>query len=110
MDDARPILTNRQGHPVSENQALRSVGERGPGTLENYSFIEKLTHFDRERIPGRVSKCAGFDLARAKALPPMPGKPLPHRRRDEPTYVGGETESQAAQPARPTAGETAGAK
>ena len=55
----RPILTTRQGQPVSENQALRSVGERGPATLENYQFIEKITHFDHERIPERVVHARG---------------------------------------------------
>ncbi|MFN2450890.1 MAG: catalase [Candidatus Dormibacteria bacterium] len=52
--EGEPILTTRQGHPVRDNQSLRSVGERGPATLENYHFIEKITHFDRERIPERV--------------------------------------------------------
>ncbi|MGN6387983.1 MAG: catalase, partial [Burkholderiaceae bacterium] len=46
QNDQRPTLTTRQGHPVSENQAMRTVGERGPATLENYQFIEKITHFD----------------------------------------------------------------
>lgn len=55
----RPVLTTRQGHPVRDNQALRSVGERGPATLENYQFIEKITHFDRERIPERVVHARG---------------------------------------------------
>src|SRR5689334_3722191 len=59
MDDKRPILTNRQGHPVRDNQSLRTVGERGPATLENYQFIEKITHFDRERIPERVVHARG---------------------------------------------------
>ena len=54
-----PTLTTRQGHPVSDNQSLRSVGERGPATLENYQFIEKITHFDRERIPERVVHARG---------------------------------------------------
>src|SRR3979409_264191 len=55
MTDAppTPFLTTRQGHPVGDNQALRSVGERGLATLENYQFIEKITHFDRERIHER---------------------------------------------------------
>ena len=57
--EGRPVLTTRQGHPVSDNQALRSVGERGPATLENYQFIEKITHFDRERIPERVVHARG---------------------------------------------------
>ena len=44
-------LTTRQGHPVPNNQSQRTVGSRGPATLENYHFIEKISHFDRERIP-----------------------------------------------------------
>ncbi|WP_372508733.1 catalase [Pseudalkalibacillus decolorationis] len=47
-------LTTRQGHPVKYNQNIRTVGNRGPATLENYHFIEKISHFDRERIPERV--------------------------------------------------------
>jgi catalase len=35
------ILTNRQGHPVTDNQNTRTVGNRGPMTLENYDFLEK---------------------------------------------------------------------
>jgi catalase len=52
-------LTTRQGHPVSNNQNLRTVGSRGPATLENYQFIEKISHFDRERIPERVVHARG---------------------------------------------------
>ena len=59
MSQDRPILTTRQGHPVRDNQAMRTVGERGPATLENYQFIEKITHFDRERIPERVVHARG---------------------------------------------------
>ena len=59
MNEQRPTLTTRQGHPVRDNQSLRSVGERGPATLENYQFIEKITHFDRERIPERVVHARG---------------------------------------------------
>ena len=47
-------LTTRQGHPVTDNQNLRTIGSRGPATLENYHFLEKMSHFDRERIPERV--------------------------------------------------------
>src|SRR6476659_5059151 len=53
------ILTTRQGHPVSDNQNLRTIGSRGPATLENYQFIEKISHFDRERIPERVVHARG---------------------------------------------------
>ncbi len=52
-------LTTRQGHPVVDNQNLRTVGRRGPTTLENYHFLEKITHFDRERTPERVVHARG---------------------------------------------------
>ncbi|AWN22559.1 catalase [Deinococcus irradiatisoli] len=52
-------LTTRQGHPVSNNQNLRTVGSRGPATLENYQFLEKISHFDRERVPERVVHARG---------------------------------------------------
>jgi catalase len=53
------VLTNRQGHPVYDNQNQRTVGARGPATLENYQFLEKVSHFDRERIPERVVHARG---------------------------------------------------
>ncbi|MQW76059.1 catalase [Nocardioides sp. dk4132] len=56
-DDRR--LTTRQGHPVYDNQNERTVGPRGPATLENYHFLEKVSHFDRERIPERVVHARG---------------------------------------------------
>jgi len=56
---ADDTLTTRQGHPVTDNQNIRTVGDRGPGTLENYHFLEKITHFDRERIPERVVHARG---------------------------------------------------
>ncbi|MCC5574205.1 catalase [Microtetraspora sp. AC03309] len=57
--DDQPVLTNRQGHPVYDNQNQRTVGARGPATLENYQFLEKISHFDRERIPERVVHARG---------------------------------------------------
>lgn len=56
---SEPILTTRQGHPVPDNQNLRTVGNRGPAVLENYHFLEKITHFDRERVPERVVHARG---------------------------------------------------
>lgn len=59
MDDKNKILTNRQGHPITNNQSIRTVSNRGPATLENYDFIEKISHFDRERVPERVVHARG---------------------------------------------------
>ena len=58
-DDQRETLTNRQGHPIHDNQNQRTIGSRGPATLENYQFIEKMAHFDRERVPERVVHARG---------------------------------------------------
>jgi catalase len=60
MSDDDKRLTTRQGHPVYNNQQQRTVGSRGPATLENYHFLEKISHFDRERIPERVVHARGF--------------------------------------------------
>jgi catalase len=53
------LLTDGQGHPINDDQDLQTIGDRGPATLENYHFIEKLSHFDRERIPERVVHAHG---------------------------------------------------
>ncbi|WP_210481637.1 catalase [Naasia sp. SYSU D00948] len=58
-DETQDRLTTRQGHPVYDNQNQRTVGARGPATLENYHFLEKISHFDRERIPERVVHARG---------------------------------------------------
>lgn len=59
LGNVEGILTNRQGHPITDNQNTRTVGDRGPTVLENYNFLEKITHFDRERIPERVVHARG---------------------------------------------------
>jgi catalase len=59
QNDGSNTLTTRQGHPVSDNQNVRTVGNRGPVTMENYQFLEKMSHFDRERIPERVVHARG---------------------------------------------------
>lgn len=58
-ENAPNTLTTRQGHPITDNQNLRTVGARGPATLENYQFLEKISHFDRERVPERVVHARG---------------------------------------------------
>jgi catalase len=55
-----PILTTQQGTPVSDDQNSLRVGPRGPATLEDFHFREKIFHFDHERIPERVVHARGF--------------------------------------------------
>ena len=64
-NNGQKVLTNRQGHPVYDNQNNRTVGDRGPTVLENYQFLEKITHFDRERVPERVVHARGAGAHRA---------------------------------------------
>nr|WP_315898160.1 catalase [Chitinophaga pinensis] len=52
-------LTTRQGQPVHNNQSMRTLGNRGPAVMENYQFLEKIAHFDRERVPERVVHARG---------------------------------------------------
>lgn len=54
-----PLLTTNQGGPVGDDQHSRTAGRRGPTLLEDYHLIEKLAHFDRERIPERVVHARG---------------------------------------------------
>lgn len=59
-NDSKTVgLTTRQGHPIHDNQNTRSVGNRGPLVLEDYQFLEKMSHFDRERTPERVVHARG---------------------------------------------------
>src|SRR5688572_17215359 len=59
-DGDRPILTTQQGIPVSDDQNSLKIGARGPTSLEDFHFREKLFHFDHERIPERVVHARGF--------------------------------------------------
>jgi catalase len=52
-------LTNNFGAPLPDNQHSLTAGERGPVVLQDYLLIEKLAHFDRERIPERVVHAKG---------------------------------------------------
>src|SRR3990172_6925754 len=53
------ILTTNQGVQVTDNQNSLTVGPRGPVLLQDVHLIEKLAHFDRERIPERVVHAKG---------------------------------------------------
>ncbi len=57
----KKTLTTAAGIPVPDNQTSLTAGERGPTLLQDHYLIEKLAHFNRERIPERVvhAKAAG---------------------------------------------------
>jgi catalase len=47
-------LTTADGIPVADNQNSLTAGERGPILMQDFHLMEKLAHFNRERIPERV--------------------------------------------------------
>ncbi|KAK2076073.1 Carnitine O-acetyltransferase mitochondrial [Prototheca wickerhamii] len=51
--------TTNSGAPVWNNNNSLTVGSRGPVLLEDYHLVEKLSNFDRERIPERVVHARG---------------------------------------------------
>ncbi|KAF9581653.1 hypothetical protein BGW38_001248 [Lunasporangiospora selenospora] len=53
------ILTTGNGNPVDDNQNTLTAGEFGPVLLQDFHLIDKLAHFDRERIPERVVHAKG---------------------------------------------------
>lgn len=59
MSASKNTLTTAGGQPVGENQHSLSAGSRGPLLLQDTHLIEKLAHFDRERIPERVVHAKG---------------------------------------------------
>ena len=52
-------LTTEAGAPVGDNQNIQTAGPRGPALLQNVWLIEKLAHFNRERIPERIVHAKG---------------------------------------------------
>ncbi|KAJ1886577.1 catalase A, partial [Coemansia sp. IMI 209127] len=52
-------LTTGNGNPVANNQTSQTAGYYGPTLLQDFHLIDKLAHFDRERIPERVVHAKG---------------------------------------------------
>jgi len=55
----RKSLTTAFGAPVADDQNSLSAGRRGPLLMQDTHLLEKLAHFDRERIPERVVHAKG---------------------------------------------------
>ncbi len=52
-------LTTSTGMPVDGDQDSQTAGPKGPVLIQDTHLIEKLAHFDRERIPERVVHAKG---------------------------------------------------
>lgn len=58
-DEKKKNLTSVSGRPIGENQNVMTAGPRGPMLLQDFWFLEKLAHFDREIIPERRMHAKG---------------------------------------------------
>ncbi|KAJ1872365.1 catalase A [Coemansia sp. RSA 990] len=56
---SRGVLTTANGNPVDDNQTSLTAGENGPVLIQDFHLIDRLAHFDRERIPERVVHAKG---------------------------------------------------
>ena len=54
-----PIMTTAAGVPVADNQNSQTAGPRGPVLMQDYQLMEKMAHFNRERVPERVVHAKG---------------------------------------------------
>ncbi|MFS0726950.1 catalase KatA [Paenibacillus sp. 1P07SE] len=52
-------LTTSWGAPVGDNQHSMTAGNRGPTLIQDVHLLEKLAHFNRERVPERVVHAKG---------------------------------------------------
>ncbi|WP_288989593.1 catalase, partial [uncultured Cobetia sp.] len=53
------VMTRSNGAPVGNNQNSLTAGPNGPTLLQDHHLLEKLAHFERERIPERVVHARG---------------------------------------------------
>ncbi|MFH1675704.1 MAG: catalase [bacterium] len=59
MKDNKKKLTTGFGAPVDNDLNSMTAGEKGPVLMQDVHLLEKLAHFDRERIPERVVHAKG---------------------------------------------------
>ena len=59
MEKKKKTLTNNFGSPVYDDQNSMTAGTTGPVLMQDVHLLEKLAHFDRERIPERVVHAKG---------------------------------------------------
>jgi catalase len=52
-------LTTNFGRPIDDDQNTLTAGNPGPALIQDTHLMEKLAHFDRERIPERVVHAKG---------------------------------------------------
>ena len=59
MTDSKKTLTTGFGMPVADDLNSMTAGPKGPVLVQDVHLLDKLAHFDRERIPERVVHAKG---------------------------------------------------
>ncbi|MEA3278130.1 MAG: catalase [Pseudomonadota bacterium] len=55
----KKTMTTAAGCPVADNQNSITAGPRGPVLMQDVQLMEKMAHFNRERVPERVVHAKG---------------------------------------------------
>ncbi len=58
-DEQRPKTTTDAGIPAASDEFSLTVGEQGPTVLHDHYTVQKIQHFNRERVPERVVHAKG---------------------------------------------------
>ena len=58
-DEQRPKTTNDSGIPAPSDEFSLTVGPAGPNVLHDHYVVQKMQHFNRERVPERVVHAKG---------------------------------------------------
>lgn len=53
-------MTTQTGAIMKDDENSLRAGKRGPTLLEDHILLEKIQHFDQERIPERIVHARGF--------------------------------------------------
>ena len=59
MSDKPPVTTTDAGIPAASDEHSLTVGADGPILLQDHYLIQKMAHFNRERVPERVVHAKG---------------------------------------------------
>lgn len=54
-----PYMTTAAGNPIADNQNSLTAGPRGPVLMADHQLMERMAHFNRERVPERVVHAKG---------------------------------------------------
>ena len=59
VEKKRDRLTTSSGSPVDDDQNSMTAGQKGPVLMQDIHLVDKLAHFNRERIPERIVHAKG---------------------------------------------------